>query len=451
MKSIPFFRGVGMHRRIPKLPGVVMAGTLLLAMMSCENRLPTEQEPAGLPARALLVSVDPAREVIAQVDTLQILAQLVDSNRNVITDAAPIRLGACRGLVLTDISSENRQSGTHARYLYPHAIDTILTDTLTAWYTTADEDTLRESIALSIRPRSDAVGHLEPAHINVEIRTDSVYKAGGAWNMFVDAKVFDQMGNPVRDGRAVVFTFEESGVDTSLLGLRNLAQTGARTVITDGVGDSVVGNAISVLTYLSEAISKTVIVRATVVNDTGITSLDTLPLPLPTPGLKIEAHDNNAETIIVRGTTPDTASIRVTVRDAFNVPIAGRYVKVTAKPGIILPLCPVYDGNGTIIGSRSCTCDTVFLDSCLVRDSLDPAIITDTICTHHSAVHNCEPLPYTASGITNADGEFIVKVVLISDHIGDEANPTTEVFIELKERITHKENDEEFSFPIFFK
>jgi hypothetical protein len=86
-----------------------------------------------------------------------------------------------------------------------------------------------------------------------------------------------------------------------------------------------------------------------------------------------------------------------------------------------------------------------------VRDSLDPAIITDTICTHHSAVHNCEPLPYTASGITNADGEFIVKVVLISDHIGDEANPTTEVFIELKERITHKENDEEFSFPIFFK
>lgn len=426
------------HHRMTQPVGL-LAAVLLLALVTCENRLPVEPE-SDRPAESLLLTVDTDDAVIAQLDTVKISVLLVDTNMNVIADTFTIPLRARSGL-LFPLSGEGSGTNEKSEYLYyfPYDIDEVHYDTLTAWYLRpGKQDTLRASGVLTIKPRAAEVGYLEPAYVSVEIRTDSVYKSGGSWAMFVDAKVSDPMGNPVESGHTVVFSLEESGIDTSLLALHNLARTGDTTVIQLGQAGEVYqvqadGDAISVLSYESKAVDKTVILRGTLAGDSSITDLDTLLLPLPTCELELTARYIKNTSMHVPLGESDTAVLRISLQDAFNVPIPGRRIRLTASPGgDVLPLCPVYDGNGAIVTSRVCTCDTVFADSCILRDSLNPDIVVMT-CHDYDTVYNCTPLPEPATGITDESGEFIARILVDGTHRENKDTELQELTVTLHE------------------
>ncbi len=397
--------------------------------LRCEYRTPLEFEESP----KMRVEPSPTNEVGARTNSVNILVTLTDADNNVLSDTLTVHFRTQVGVVETyKLSSGSNAKGY--RYYYPDSTDAVMYDTVTAvFYFNGESDSIQKSTVIKIVPRDLSVGYLNPHRIRVEARTDTVYKSGAGWKMLYHATVTDFLDNPVTDSALVLFSFEKGSVDTSLVSVGNLAWTGASRCVGD-VCDSLPGDAITVLSYSSQAIGDTAIIRAQV-SGTGIVAADTLVLPLPRADLHLFARNANLGDLIVEGYRADTAHVQVVLQDAFGVAVPSRRIDVTAKGGEMIPLCTKRDNSGAIIGTEPCDCralpcncfespcecDTVHFDPCRIFYPGGQPGQADTLCDSlRSWGPYCDTLAYGNTGITGENGMFPVMIVVRKENQKDE-------------------------------
>lgn len=408
----------------------VLLAIILVFAYSCDHRVanPSEDEEEQvkeyIEPPIISLAVHPSHKVDAQVDTVALVVHLTDAQNNLIelskSVTEQIHFKSNHGTIANSFGVFPESPFI---YFFPNSIDTALNDIVTIDFTYNDNaDTVRDSIELVVTPRLSAIGQLRPARINVSVRTDTVYKSGAGWKMLVDAHVSDTLGNPVVDDIPVLFTFVETkNLDTNLISLNNLAYTGEPCDLGDDCG-SIAGEAISILTFDSRAISDTIVIRGTVDDGSGISSIDTLVIPLPVHGLKLKLHDRNGGVLYVKQGEDAISNVLVTLRDAFNVPIPGKTINVTPSGGILLPNCKVVNTNGKVIGSEPC--------EFLAEEERD-------------TLYN----PF--SGITDSNGEFRIRIRIAYQDLQDPEMLYQSISIEVEENETHVMNTD-FSFQVTF-
>lgn len=448
----------------------------LLALVwhfGCETRLAIQEIEFEDDLTLLLRSDSGKVDIDATKDTLTLLYEVFDKENNVISlkgKEEQISVVAKYGKIA------NKE-----KYFYPDTTESLLYDTITTTFFYNDGiDSASDKMAVTIHPKQNSIGFLPPDYINVNMRTDSVYKSGAYWKMFVDAIVSDSLGNPVEEGIAVMFTIEEASIeDTSLVSIENLTNTGDTAQI-ENIKSYILGEAINVFTYDSKAIGATVVIKAEVRDNPAIFDLDTLVLPVPKHNLKLMAHDRNGGLVKVKKSEDEqTAKILVTLRDAFNIPVPYHTVNISALGGQIVPNGKVYDTLGNWIGSTPIIQDSTWREECFTWDSLivdtiypdsiNPDTVStvlddwkvwekspkDTICDpdeeplfNYFPAYDTLPNPY--SGYTNENGEFMIHIKIDSyDKPADPDINTITVPVTLVEESTHLMNSD-FSFSVIF-
>lgn len=446
---------------------------ILIWHFGCETRMAV-QEIEFEEELTLLLKCDSEKfEIDATKDTLTLLYEVFDTENNIIS------LVGKEDQIF--VEAKFGKIANKSLYYFPETTDTLLLDTITMTFVYNDGlDSTVDQMAVTINPKQSSIGFLPPDYINVNMRTDTVYKSGAGWKMFVDAIVSDSLGNPVEDGIPVMFTIEEASVeDTSLVSLENLSATGDTAQI-ESVKSHILGEAINVFTYDSEAIGATVVIRAEVQDNPTIFDLDTLVLPVPRHNLKLMAHDRNGGLVKVKKSKDEqTAKILVTLRDAFDVPVPHHIVNVSALGGQIVANGKVYDSLDNWIGSTPIMQDSTWREECFTWDSLivdtiyPDSVDADTVGTVHDdwkvwekypkdtiCDPDEEPLfnyfpdydtlhnPY--SGYTDEKGEFMIYIKIDSyDKPADPDINTITVPITLVEESTHSMNSD-FSFSVIF-
>jgi hypothetical protein len=382
-----------------------------LTLATCDNRTPlVPHDGEDLPQEIHIVPDDDT-EIIAQADSLLFYVAVVDSNLNLIGGALDVRVKASDGFIVPLDNPDPEDARLLFRYTYSHAIDSALSVELVATTMRAsDSARVADTLLVNVVPQQRSVGYLSPAAININPRTDtaSIYMAGGEWVLFVYAVVMDSLSNPIDGKVPVVFSLEHGATDSSQVSITNLARTSVRACAYQHC-DSVGGSAISVLSYDSRAILDTVVIRAAVQNRPEIRAVDTLILPVPTKGLKLSAKSLLSGPVVV-GNDGGRGEIEVSLRDAYNVPIAGASVRIDAEVNHVLPNCYDYDSStGLSDGSEPCACDTLaFYDSCVVWNS--SAYAYDTLCAQPYEIENCSPLPDPFAGVTDRSGKFVAFI-----------------------------------------
>lgn len=449
-----------------------MIQKLLLAFLTaflfwgCETRLPTEEIDFEQGLRAeLYVSGDAVVEV--DMDTLTLMVELLDTNNNVVALES----------VDTSYMIANVGRIQEDKYYYKSPSDSImmdsLVDTINLFVVYNDGlDTAKDELEVLVTPSESSIGFLPPDKISVSVRTDTVYMKG-AWQMFIDAIVSDSLGNPVKDGTPVFFKIESSTVDTSLVVIRNIAETGDTANI-DDVYDRVPGDAINVLTYKSEAIGATIVVKAMVQNDSSIVDYDTLILPVPTSNMKLVLSDRNGGVVEVPHNSEAIAKFEVFLRDGFNKPIPYHYVNAGALAGRIMPNAKVFNEDSSeVIGSMPVEGDTIidsivfdheeiqidtFYDTTLASmwpydTTITQRIEYDTLVIVDSTLYDTttyELLDNPYSGYTDSSGAFPLWIKMSSNEAPlDSKINTLQVQVELEEATTHYKVTD-FSFPVLF-
>ena len=400
-------------------------GIMILAMVllqSCgDDRGPLSTEKAG-DFKLTLISDKSSGK--ARIDTFHLVYSLTDGGNVISENITRVQFRSKFGIIDTTrgVGFEDGAKPLVAKYVYPNEISDTLYDTVVAFYPVPlSKDTVKDTAFIRIDPLLEGSGYLPPAILNLEVGTDTVYKVGAGWKMFVFAKVSDSLGNPVRDGIAVNFSYDSSTVDTNLVSLVNVTQTGQKQCI-ESVCDSLPGQAISLLSFSSQAISDTLKLLAALEGKKSISSIDTLIIPLPKQGLLLEAHYRNAGDLIVDH-GPDTAKIEVTLKDAYKVPVPGKTVCVNPRGGYGVPSCYVRDENDVPIGSTPCGCK---------EDD-----------------ESCDLLPKPFCGLTDEEGSFMYKIVVEPRFQLDPEVPKQTVQVELEEQETHVQNLE-FNFDVLF-
>ncbi len=437
----------------------------LLLWLGCENRLPlADIEFSSALKMRLYTEAEP--EVEAQRDTLQLRAELVDEDNNLLSlDGRDYSLKATTGKLsgftyfVSDTVSDS-------------AVDTVV---MTLRYNDG-VDSVSDTLIVAVTPSESSIGFLPPERMSLTVRTDSVYMDGN-WQLFVDAIVSDSLGDPVKDGTPVIFSIESSTIDTSQVTLGTIVYTGDTATI-DNMRDQIPGDAINVITYTSAAIGAQVVLKATVQTDSTIVARDTLFFPVPTNNLKLNISDRNGGIVEVPNGGSAIAKFEVSLQDGFNAPIPRHVVNVSSLAGKIMPSAKVYDADSNVVGSIpvegdtlidseefwSKLIDTTFFDTTYEDTSKSwelpkiDTIIVDTLIfdtsdvldstIHDTTINHLLDNPY--SGLTNAQGTFALWIRMNANEApADDKIKTMNVQVELEEATTHhKEN--EFSFPVLF-
>ncbi len=397
--------------------------TLLVIFLSCgDNRGLINEEGLRKGSGPSLSLVPSALTARAQLDTVFLFYQLTDANQLLITDAQQVKFSARYGVVDTNRSTDGPQ-GSYARYFYPKLSKDTLRDTIIAYMERGiGYDNVADTAIIRIDPLGEGTGFLPASNLHLQVRADSVFKAGAGWKMLVYAKVSDSLGNPVRNDLPVNFAFLPSGIDTSLVSFINVARTGRQRCI-QNFCDSLPGEAVSILTFASRAISQTVSLSAWIEGAQRIQDQQSLILPLPKAGLRLSAHYRNAGDLIVRNFQNDTARIVVSLSDAYNQPIPNKRVCVTPRGGLGVPNCSVKNAEGAIIGSTPCRCQ--------------------------DGPEYCDMLPNPYCGWTDAKGTFPASIYVTKIFQLDPEVLKQTVQVELEEQETQVRTLD-FSFDVIF-
>jgi hypothetical protein len=370
----------------------VLYGLLALAFVCirCDNRLPViTEDPARRPSILHLLPIDDT-EVIARIDTFRFYAALADSNLNIVSDTVNITVRATDGLLKRmPTPPEDSDGRILYHYVYPYEIDSGKSVALIATSPRpGTEDTINDTLPLTIVPSEKAVGYLKPATININPRTDtaSVFMSGGGWKLLVYALVSDSLGNPVEHQVPVIFSLRYPSMDSSWVSIDNLSYTGAEQCV-DRTCDQLQGTAITRLSYDSRAILDTVIIQARVESSRLIEARDTLILPVPTKNLNLSARNTGGGPVQYDQHRNTIASLEVSLRDAYGWPISGATILIDAKKNTVQPNCFAIDTvSGESNGSEPCECEA---------DSAD-----------------CPTLPDMYTGRTDSAGTFDLELLI---------------------------------------
>jgi len=412
------------------MKALLYISVFLTLLTSCEYRTPVEEVEFE---EELRIYLELDKESLNSEDDSLVLSVTVidDFNNKVVLDdvdtSSMFLFSAVQGLVSAYTSeSEEENSVVTSKslliYTYPFEIDSAFVDTISVLFVYNNgNDTSTSSIEFEVKPLQSTVGSLPADYINLNMRTDTVYKSGAFWNMFVDAIVSDSLGNPVDNGVGVLFTIEDCSVDTSLVSLENVSLTGEFAIIGDNVAQ-IKGEAINVFTYDSKAIGATIVIKSQLVEDSTIYDFDTLVIPLPKEGLQLMAHNRSGGVILTSDNDRSTAIIAVTLRDAFNIPVPFHTIEISSNGGTISPNKYVYE-DGKVVGSTP----------------VERFEGTDV-----------DTLPNPFSGITDIDGEVIFWInVDQSEKPGSEEINTKEINVVIEQKETQLVNDD-FSFTVQF-
>lgn len=382
----------------------LLAAVLLVS--TCDNRMPTD---TNQPVRIILKAERDPAQVTAQLDTLRIMVAPADSN-NIVLDSAQIKMHADGGLLLP-VKSQSGKSVLEYLFYYPEPTVTIDSVTITATYgEPGTRAAVSEHLVVSVIPLEETYGYRIPATINIDPKTihSEVYQSAGGWSMFVYAVVLDSTGNPVEGRIPVTFTIGSTTADPSSVSIGNQAYTGAPRTI-GGAKDSVLGNAITVLSYDRNSILDTVVIKASI-ETPGISVTDTIALPIPLDGLQMIAEYLDGGPISVGDS--GRAHLGLTLMDAYNAPIPGVAISLRSDQVPLIPNCYRVQESGVVDGSVPCTvCDSVKRDTCII--TTDSITMTDTVVCDTT----CRRLDRVTQGITNSRGYFEVETSVSADHL----------------------------------